>query len=487
MGVLACALVAVAFVAYCASQLPGSRPILDDAFGVIHHDVDLLSAWTLPAYGGVGWAWGPLPGSLQWAVARALGHDSIVPFRALCLVVHLLACAGGFMLARRLGARALDASLLATLALVHPFTIDVAGWASAAFDGVSGLVAAWGLWAFARWRSPWLAGVCTLAVGLCKPAALGLVAVFPLLELGLGGGVARASRALAGAALGAAVYAVAYLSVVPQTVSGVAAFVPIEARLFAWLGYVGWFVPPPFATFAHFTPRTLAEGSGGIVALLCVGVGAFAVRRQPRGAASWWLPIAGASWCVLLVLPAAIPAATLGLAPFRYAYLATMLSLPLLAAGLSALPPRAVFAIGVLGIGLSLPGARRVRELRGPLDLFAAEAAREPTNPLPVTWAGPERLAAAATRQGAIDAVAAWDEAVASLPLGVRVPDPVPEQTRVAAAWFRLGEWRRALDAARRATDRLAVYGPAWCVQADALDRLGQPAEAAAAAAKCAP
>ncbi len=487
MGIVACAVVAATFVAYCASQLPGSRPILDDAFGVIHADVDLLSEWTAPAYGGDGWAWGPLPGSLQWVVARGWGHDSVVPFRALVLLVHVLACVGGFKLARRLGARALDASLLATLALVHPLTIDVAGWASAAFDGVSGLVAAWGLWAFARWRSPWLATVCTLAVGLCKPAALGLVAVFPLLELGLGGGVSRASRALGGAAVGAAVYVVAYLSVVPQTVSSVVAFVSVEARVLAWLGYVGWFVPPPFATFAHFTPRTLAEVGGGIVALLGVGVGALAVRTKPPGAAIRWAPIAGASWCVLLVLPAAIPAATLGLAPFRYAYLATMVSLPLLAVGLSALPPRAVFTIGVLGIGLALPGARRVKELRDPVDLFAAEAAREPTNPLPVAWAGPERVARAATREGAIAACAAWDEAAASLPLGLRVPDPVPEQTRVATAWFRLGEWQRALDAARRSTDRLDGYGPAWCVQADALDRLGRPADAATAAAKCGP
>jgi tetratricopeptide (TPR) repeat protein len=133
--------------------------------------------------------WRPLS-AVAHSVAWALGGGSPVAFHTVCVLAHLVACGAAFRIARRLGASAMLAGLVALLFGLHPTHVESVAWISALNDPLFGAFALLSLAAYLRWRqagsrgSPLLAAVFFAASLLSKEMGMAVPPLLLALDLG---------------------------------------------------------------------------------------------------------------------------------------------------------------------------------------------------------------------------------------------------------------------------------------------------------------
>lgn len=476
----------------------GAGWVADDAVNLsLHaHEGDLLGEWTTPTYAhagsGKGHIWRPIPATLQHLVALAFGR-SAGAFRVLNVALHVGNIALLQWLCRRRGASVLGAAVLALFFAVHPVTPDAVCWSSDVYD-LAATTAVLGTLGVALARTPLAAraagvALLTLVAGLCKESAVAVVPVVGI-AVGLGRDGWRGGLALAAASgLGAAAYLGAHGAITAQSYAAAAGATPLADQLIAGLGAASWLTPRRFAgaPMAHlFDPAERFGPALGALTLAGFGVAATAMWGRDRRAALAALA-AGAAWALLLA-PAAIGIPLIGVQAVRYAYLPLAATVLLAASGDDTVPGRGplAFAVAFAALGLvhTLP---RTHDFLDDGTLWGAELAAEPDNPYA---AG--SLARWLLKTGEDErALALWARAVDAAPAGLKVFDRDHERWLLAQAAFLRGRPDIALVQVTAHIDSLTaqgrpVPGNAWCLQADSLDRLGRPDDAAAAALRCA-
>jgi hypothetical protein len=197
---------------------------------------------------------------------------------------------------------------------------------------------------------------------------------------------------------------------------------------------------------------------------------------------------AGTAWGLLLT-PAAVGIPLIGVQAVRYAYLPLAATVLLAANGDGTRPGRGplAFAAAFAALGLvhTLP---RTHDFQHDGTLWSAELEAEPDNPYA---AGSLARWLLKTGEDA-RALQLWTQAVETAPPGLKVFDRDHERWLLAQAAFLRGQPELALVQVTAYIGALEEQGRpvppnAWCLQADSLDRLGHPEQAAEAAARCTP
>jgi len=490
--------IAVAAAVFLPAVL-GAGWVADDAVNLAAHahEGDLLGEWTTPTYAhagsGRGHIWRPVPATLQHITALAFGR-SATAFRVLNVGLHLGNIALLQWLARRAGASATGAVLLALVFAVHPVTADAVCWSSDVYDlaattavlGVLG-VATSGASAGARALA---VAALTLIAGLCKESAIAVVPVVAVASALRPGGWRTGLQLGAASAVGAGVYLGLHGSITAQSYASAAAATPVLHQVRAGLATAGWLVPRPLdaAPMAHlFDPTDARTPAIGAATLAGIAGVALAVRRRAPTLTRTVLA-AGAAWGLLLT-PAAVGIPLIGVQAVRYAYL-PLAATALLSAGALARPPgRPALVLGIalalIGLGHTLP---RTHDFQHDGTLWSAELDREPDNPYA---AG--SLARWLLKTGdAPRALELWARAIEMAPAGLKIFDRDHERWLLAQAAFLRGRPDIALAQVQAYGHSLEaqgrpVPGNAACLEADSLDRLGQPEAAARTAARCRP
>lgn len=470
--------------------LPTAGWVLDDTLALASHahHGDWLGEWTHPTYawagGEAGHIWRPVPATLQHWAALALGRTGPV-FRTLNLGIHLLNLALVMGLARSRGG-AVAASLLGLLLVTHPAVPEAVCWSSDLYDLCLTTCL---LLATRVLLSPWkpllrggaLAGLLLLA-GLCKETALAWAPLAVALPLVLSPPPAwrRALEGLGAAAVGLGIYTVLHGRVTGQDYGGALGAAPLTEQVAAWLGQVGRLVWIPVqAPVTHlFDPANVGALGAGTLTLLAWGAAVALTRGGTRRA----IAAAGLAWAVMLApTGAGIPLTRVD--ALRYAYPGLALALALLG-GVTWPRPRVAGALAlVLALVFAVRTGARVPAWKDDLTLSAAELAVEPENPYALGLYAHALVGSGRMEEG----LAAWREAVETIPPDVRVFDRGAERFKLAQAAFLSGRPHLALEQVERlhAQARGPVPALSWCLRADALDALGRSEEARQVEGRC--
>lgn len=393
--------------------------IADDIKLLAHHahPGDWLGEWTRSTHQHAtnvegGYVWRPLTATLHQLAGELFGRTPPV-FRLLNTALHALNAVGVVLVARRLGASALTAALLATAWAMHPLLPDAVCWASATYDLQAATLLLPALWVGLSERLSTggrVAGVATLTLLalLCKEPAIGFVGAFPLVMLALRGRREALLHAL-GCGLAAGLHALWHRAVVGDAEAAALGLLGPKDVIGVWTDYLGWIVSPVAAGYTHLVvPGQEPLHVGALVGLAAAFAGAAALGRQ-RGAA-----LAGAAlcWAVLLV-PAAAAAVAIGQQASRYLYLPSALAFALLGGvrlPLDAGRSRALAALVCAGlIAIWSPRtAWRIQDWQSERALFIAEHEAEPNNTVSARVVG--RIL---TREGQTEAgLALWRQAI---------------------------------------------------------------------------
>lgn len=306
--------------------------------------------------------WRPVAG-LALTVGHALAGGSPLGFHILSLVLHLLATAVAFRLARRLSRSDSIAFFTALLFGLHPTHVEGVSWISAINDPLFGLFSLLSIDAFVAWRDggsrgfAWKAAIWLVPALLSKEMAAAIAPMALAMDLGRRRleGVRPFWRAYGPMAIAVAAYYLARVAVFGDLLAGfdrvttdygVPALRLFQAR-FELLGGFLWLLvwPADLNLFRPFRPELSFLDPQFLGALACILVLAAAIYFA-------WKRRSGPALAALLLIPAAVSPAlvrmeSLGTFPLsdRFLYLAT-LGLALLAswAAITWLPRRVAIA-----------------------------------------------------------------------------------------------------------------------------------------------
>jgi hypothetical protein len=482
-------------LALFANAIAGAGFVADDNFNLAEHarHGDLIGEWTTPTYahagGERGHIWRPIPATLQHTAALYLGRTGSV-FRGLNLGVHLINLLLVALVARRWGAHASIAGMLALLWTTHPSLPEAVCWSSDIYDlmattamlGAAAIVASRALSA-----RHWVGlSILLLAACLCKESAMAVLPALALLTSyrhGLRKGV------IAGAVMGigVALYWGWHHQVTAQGYLDAAGNTALIDMADAWLMLFGWFMHVPArAPMAHLFDRTadLAEVWAGVFVLL--GLLFFAADQARKHPDRRILGVTLAAVSLLLV-PAAIGIPFIGIAPLRYVYMPLAL---LIAVGASAWtePIRRPWMMGLLLASLigAVRSSDRVPAFDNDGTLWSAELNWEPTNPYAAGSLARAMIADGRPGKG----IALWAQAIDRAKPGIRVFEKSNERWLLAQTAFMKRQPAMALQQVDKLMEEASSTGRsvppmAHCLRADSLDALGQHQRASAAAVHC--
>lgn len=348
--------------------------------------------------------WRPVAG-LALTVGHALGGGNPLGFHILSLVLHLLATAAAFRLARRLSGNDSLAFFAALLFGLHPAHVEGVSWISAINDPLFGLFSLLSIDAFVAWRdggsrgSAWRAAVWLLPALLSKEMAAAVAPMALAVDLGRRRfeGVRPFWRAYGPMAIAVVVYYFARVAVFGDlqagfdrvtTNYGVPALRLFQAR-FELLGGFLWLLmwPADLNLFRPFRPELSLVDPQFLRGLACI-------LLLAAGICFSWRRRHGLALLAVLLIPAAVSPAlvrmqSLGTFPLsdRFLYLAT-LGLALLASwsAFTWLPRRvAIASLSIVALAYGGRVMARTGFWHDEESLFSAAVVQSPTSPY-VHW-----------------------------------------------------------------------------------------------------
>ena len=137
----------------------------------LHDCSDLGALWTTPLWGEQLGHWRPLTAQLL-ALGYAATPQSAFGIHAISLALLTSAAVASALLARRLGATQLTATLAALLFVLHPANAEVASWCSSLNDALLAACSLFGLDRWLAWRRDGRASSLVAALALAAAAML---------------------------------------------------------------------------------------------------------------------------------------------------------------------------------------------------------------------------------------------------------------------------------------------------------------------------
>ena len=446
--------------------------IADDGPLLAHHlrPGDLWGEWTTPTHEHAadragGYLWRPLTSTVYQVVGETFGRTP-TPFRLLNVFFHAL---NAFLVAagaRRFGASATGAALVATAWALHPLLPDAVCWMSDTYDLMAATLLLGGvLVAFADRGSEATraAGTATLlfCACLCKESAIAFAGVMPAALLLLRGW--RPAVAVGAACAAAALLHGAWHARVVGTFQTSALDLVVWSDLIGvWTDFLAWPVTMPVrAGFTHLVAPGDEPVSAVGVAIL-VGAVAFAAWAERRGERAGRHLLSAVGAHAVMLTPVALAALAFGQQSSRYLYMPMALAAVFLGGVRPAAPPSSpgrALAPALAALGLTAwwapQSVTRITHWRSEGQLFLAEYAYEPDNAFAEKGLGRLLVQGGRTEDG----LKLWAAALEHPPASSFVMDVQRERLDLTIAAAKAGELTLARETLSRFVEAEAEAG----------------------------